>query len=132
MNAQPRYYGTGHRKDATARVWLSPGAGRVSVNGRELDEYLGYRAALIHEVLSPLQLTETLGTYDVKATASGGGVSGQAGALRHGIAKALLVVSPDLRVPLKRAGLLTRDSRVKERKHAGCHSARRGKQFSKR
>jgi small subunit ribosomal protein S9 len=132
MDNSARYYGTGKRKDAIARVWVAPGAGRVSVNGRELDEYCGFRCALIQQVLSPFVLTETLGQYDVNATARGGGVSGQAGALRHGISKALLEISPDFRLTLKKAGLLTRDARIKERKHAGCRRARRGKQFSKR
>jgi len=132
MNGQAEYYGTGKRKDAIARVWLTPGAGRVSVNGRELDEYMRGHDALKQAVLTPFQITETLGQYDVKATAKGGGVSGQAGALRHGIARALLQVSEDFRLMLKKRGLLTRDARVVERKHAGCRGARRGKQFSKR
>jgi small subunit ribosomal protein S9 len=132
MNAESRYYGTGHRKSAITRVWLTPGAGRIYVNGRELEEYMAGRAGLVRDVLHPFVLTETLGQYDVKATAKGGGVVGQAGALRHGIARALLGVSDDFRVVLKRAGLLTRDSRVKERKHPGRRGARRGKQFSKR
>jgi len=125
------YYGTGHRKNATARVWLSPGTGRVIVNGKELEAYLG-RFDLATDVLAPFRVTETLERYDVKATAKGGGVTGQAGALRHGIAKALLGASEDYRLILKRAGLLTRDPRMKERKHPGFRSARRGKQFSKR
>jgi len=126
-----RYYGTGHRKNAIARVWLIPGSGRISVNGKELEDYFG-RFELVTDVQAPLRLTETLDQYDVKATAKGGGPSGQAGALRHGIARALLGVNDEFRIPLKQAGFLTRDPRMKERKHAGFRSARRGKQFSKR
>ena len=131
MADQASYYGTGRRKNAIARVWLVPGSGRVVINGKELDAYFGH-FELTHDVLAPFRATETLGQYDVNATASGGGPTGQAGAVRHGIAKALLGVNEDFRLTLKREGLLTRDPRMKERKHAGRRSARRKKQFSKR
>ncbi len=128
---QVRYYGTGRRKTATARVWLMPGTGKITINGREASEYLR-RKALERIVDQPLRLLGIEGQYDVKATVRGGGVSGQAGALRHGIARALLSVSTEYRIPLKRNGLLTRDPREKERKKYGRHGARRGFQFVKR
>ncbi len=131
MDQQVRYYGTGRRKTATARVWIMPGTGKITVNGREAPEYLR-RKALERIVEQPLRLLGIEGQYDVKATVRGGGVSGQAGALRHGIARALLSVNPEYRIPLKRAGLLTRDPREKERKKYGRHGARRGFQFVKR
>jgi len=127
-----RPYGTGHRKDAVARVWLQTGSGQITVNGRPLEAYLHHRLALIRMVHRPFEVTETTGQFDVIATASGGGISGQAGALRHGIARALLEVNPEFRPALRRAGLLTRDPRVKERKKYGRKRARRGFQFSKR
>jgi small subunit ribosomal protein S9 len=125
------YYGTGHRKDAMARVWITPGSGAVTINGKGMTEFLS-RRALEGIVNEPFVITETLGQYDVRAEARGGGVAGQAGAVRHGIAKALAIANPDLRTVLRRTGLLTRDPRVKERKKAGRHRARRAKQFSKR
>ncbi len=126
------YYATGHRKNATAKVWLVPGgSGNVTVNGRALPDYVQRRTLEIL-VLQPLNLTETLEQYDVKAKVLGGGISGQAGALRHGISKALIVADPELRPPLRRGGFLTRDPRVKERKKYGRKRARRGFQFSKR
>ncbi len=126
-----RYYGTGHRKNATARVWLAPGTGTVTINNRPGDKYLG-RAVLSRMVQSPFDVTETGGRFDVVVHATGGGLSGQAGAIRHGISKALLEVDPELRPRLRRLGLLTRDPRVKERKKYGRKKARRGFQFSKR
>ena len=126
-----RYYGTGHRKNATARVWLKPGTGIVTVNKRPVTKYLG-RAVLEMLVRMPFEITNTVGQYDVMCMAKGGGLSGQAGAIRHGISKALLEVDPEMRPPLRRTGMLTRDPRVKERKKYGRKRARRGFQFSKR
>ena len=128
---QQRFYGTGKRKDAVARVWIMPGTGRITINGKPYREYL-QRAGLEQTVLQPLIAAEVADRYDVKAYVHGGGVAGQAGAVRHGIAKALVVEDEDRRAILGSAGLLTRDPRVKERKHAGFRRARRGKQFSKR
>jgi small subunit ribosomal protein S9 len=126
------YYATGHRKNATAKVWLIPGGtGAITVNGRELPAYV-QRRTLEQIVVQPLELTETMGQFDVKAKVLGGGISGQAGALRHGISKALIIAHPELRPPLRRGGFLTRDPRVKERKKYGRKGARRGFQFSKR
>jgi small subunit ribosomal protein S9 len=126
-----RYYGTGHRKNATARVWIVPGTGTVTINERPGAKYLG-RAVLSQMVQQPFDVTETVGRFDVIAKCNGGGLSGQAGAIRHGISKALLEVDPELRPRLRRTGLLTRDPRVKERKKYGRKKARRGFQFSKR
>lgn len=125
------YYGTGHRKNATAKVWLVPGSGNITVNSRPSNQYFG-RSSLDIIVQQPFNVTDTVGRYDVKATALGGGISGQAGALRHGIAKALIEADPDLRPVLRRLGLLTRDPRVKESKKYGRKRARRAFQFSKR
>lgn len=126
------YYATGHRKNATAKVWLIPGgSGSITVNGRELSDYV-QRRALELLVMQPLERTETVGQYDIKAKVLGGGIAGQAGALRHGISKALIAADPELRPPLRRGGFLTRDPRVKERKKYGRKGARRGFQFSKR
>jgi len=124
-------YGTGKRKDATARVWITAGTGQITVNGRTIDEHLK-RASLVSLVHQPFDVTETVGRFDVRAFARGGGPAGQAGALRHGIAKALVQHDENLRGVLRRRGYLTRDPRVKERKKAGFRRARRGKQFSKR
>jgi len=126
-----RYYATGKRKNAVARVWIMPGTGRVLVNGRDLDEYLE-RPQLTEWVLQPLHAAQKFGQVDVKAKVHGGGKAGQAGALRHGIARALVAMDESLRPALAQYRMLTRDPRVKERKHAGFRSARRGKQFSKR
>jgi small subunit ribosomal protein S9 len=126
-----RYYSTGHRKNATAKVWISPGSGNVTVNSRTASAYFG-RAVLEALVKQPFQVTDTLGKYDVVCKALGGGISGQAGALRHGISKALIVVDPDFRPVLRKLGLLTRDPRVKESKKYGRKRARRAFQFSKR
>lgn len=128
---QHRHYGTGKRKDAVARVWLKPGAGEIIINGAPLREYL-HRTALEEMVLQPLRVAGVMDRYDVWAQVRGGGIAGQAGAVRHGIAKALVEEDESRRSVLGAAGLLTRDPRVKERKHAGFRRARRGKQFSKR
>lgn len=126
-----RYYGTGKRKNAVARVWLSSGTGIVTINDRPVAKYLG-RAVLERLVYQPFEVTDTNGRFDVIAMCKGGGISGQAGAIRHGISKALIEADPDLRPRLRRIGLLTRDPRVKERKKYGRKRARRGFQFSKR
>jgi len=125
------YYATGHRKNATAKVWLSPGEGRFIVNGQSLIGYVR-RPTLELTVREPLQVVEAVGRLDIRAKCFGGGISGQAGALRHGIAKALVVMDAEMRSPLRRAGMLTRDSRQKERKKYGRKRARRGFQFKKR
>jgi len=129
--AQVQYYGTGRRKTSVARVRLVPGEGRIIINKRDIDDYFGLETLKLI-VTQPLRLTDTLGKYDVIATADGGGFTGQAGAIRHGIARALLKVDPELRGPLKKAGFLTRDPRMKERKKYGLKAARRAPQFSKR
>ena len=129
--AQDTFYGTGKRKDAIARVWIKTGEGKITINGKPYHEYL-HRALLENMVMQPFVATDTVDRYDVKVHAKGGGIAGQAGAVRHGIAKALVVEDEARRSALGAAGLLTRDPRVKERKHAGFRSARRGKQFSKR
>lgn len=131
MEETARYYGTGHRKNATAKVWLTPGEGIVTINGRAMDEYVG-RKALELLILQPFEAVDAVGKYDVTAHCLGGGIVGQAGAVRHGISKALLEVAADMRPPLRRLGFLTRDPRVKERKKYGRKRARRGFQFSKR
>lgn len=129
--AQVQYYGTGRRKESVARVRLVPGDGRIVVNGRDLDDYFGMET-LKAIVRQPLVLTDTVNRYDVLVNVHGGGFTGQAGAIRHGIARALLKVDPELRPTLKRAGFLTRDPRMKERKKYGLKKARRAPQFSKR
>jgi small subunit ribosomal protein S9 len=129
--AQVQYYGTGRRKSSVARVRLVPGEGRIVVNSRDIKEYIP-SAALIEDIKQPLNLTETTGNYDVLVNVSGGGTSGQAGAIRHGISRALLEADPEYRATLKRAGMLTRDARMKERKKPGLKGARRAPQFSKR
>ncbi len=129
--AATRYFSVGKRKNATARVWLEPGEGKIVVNGKPSDEYFP-RQAWKFLLLQPFQVTETVGKYNAVANVYGGGLTGQAGALRHGISKALLEVSPQMRVSLKKEGLLTRDSRVKERKKYGQKGARKRFQYSKR
>jgi small subunit ribosomal protein S9 len=129
--AQVQYYGTGRRKSSVARVRLVPGEGRIIVNKRDINEYIPSEA-LIEDIKQPLTLTETTGSYDVLVNVEGGGFSGQSGAIRHGIARALLEADPEYRTTLKRAGLLTRDARMKERKKYGLKGARRAPQFSKR
>jgi len=131
MAATTQYLGTGRRKKSVARVRLLPGAGSILINKRDLEEYFGYET-LKMIVRAPLVLTNTLGKYDVKVNVYGGGTTGQAGAIRHGIARALLVADPELRPALKKAGFLTRDPRMKERKKYGLKAARRAPQFSKR
>ena len=126
-----RAYATGKRKDAVARVWVKPGAGKIVVNTRDLDIYFA-RPVLRMLIQQPLVATNRNGQYDVICTVSGGGLSGQAGAVRHGLSKALMNFEPDLRGALKRGGFLTRDSRVVERKKYGRAKARRSFQFSKR
>jgi small subunit ribosomal protein S9 len=126
-----RFIATGKRKTSVARVILAPGEGRVLCNGRSAEEYFG-RRVLVTNALKPLVTTGTLGQFDVIARLDGGGPSGQSGALRHGIARALCVVDAELRPELKREGLLTRDAREKERKKAGLKGARKRPQFSKR
>ncbi len=125
------YYGTGRRKEAVARVRLLPGAGNIYVNGRTIDEYFGLETLKLI-VRQPLHLTDSLNRFDVYANVHGGGFSGQAGAIRHGISRALLQVDDQMRPILKPAGLLTRDQRMKERKKYGLKKARRAPQFSKR
>ncbi len=129
--AEIQYYGTGRRKSSVARVRLVPGNGNVTINGKDMSEYFG-KKTLEMIVMQPLELTETVGRFDVKVNATGGGASGQAGAIRHGISRALLQADPEYRPALKNAGFLTRDPRMKERKKYGLKAARRAPQFSKR
>ena len=132
QSKKPYLYGTGRRKSSVARVHLfQGGTGSITVNGRDIDDYFGLET-LKMVVRQPLAATDTLGKVDIVATVSGGGVSGQAGALRHGVARALLLASPDYRPILQKAGFLTRDPRMKERKKYGLKAARRAPQFSKR
>lgn len=129
--AAASYYGTGKRKSSIARVWIKPGTGAITVNSKTLDEYFGRETSKM-VVKQPLELTENLGKFDIFVTVKGGGDSGQAGAIKHGITKALLVADADLRGTLKKAGFITRDSRIKERKKYGKKAARASFQFSKR
>jgi small subunit ribosomal protein S9 len=129
MNVQ--YRGTGRRKSAVARVRLVPGTGKININKRDLEDYIKYET-LRTIVREPMVITDTLGQYDVLVNVKGGGYTGQAGAIRHGISRALLQVDGELRPILKKAGFLTRDSRMKERKKYGLKKARRASQFSKR
>ncbi len=131
MAQTTRYYGTGHRKNATAKVWLSSGQGEIVVNDKTPGQYFG-RRTLEALIAQPFEVTETAGRFNVWAKTLGGGISGQAGALRHGISKALVEADPNYRPVLRKLGFLTRDPRVKERKKAGRKRARRGFQFSKR
>ncbi len=126
-----RAYATGKRKDAVARVWIKPGSGKITVNDRAVDVYFA-RPVLRMILQQPLVVAKRVGQYDLVVTVAGGGLSGQAGAVRHGLAKALTYFEPDLRTALKREGFLTRDSRVVERKKYGKKKARRSFQFSKR
>ncbi len=125
------FYGTGRRKSSVARVRLYPGSGNITINGRGIDDYFGLETLKLI-VRQPLNLTETAEKFDIVCTVAGGGVTGQAGAIRHGISRALLLANPDLRPALKKAGFLTRDPRMKERKKYGLKAARRAPQFSKR
>ena len=130
-SAKPYFYGTGRRKKSVARVRLYPGSGVVTINGRDIDDYFGLETLKLI-VNQPFGVTETVGKFDIVANVNGGGISGQAGAIRHGIARALLLADETYRAPLKAAGLLTRDPRMKERKKYGLKGARRAPQFSKR
>ena len=125
------YYGTGRRKHSVARVIVYNGTGKITINGRDIDDYFGLETLKLI-VRQPMALTETLGKFDIVCTVAGGGVTGQAGAIRHGLSRALLLFNPELRATLKSAGLLTRDPRMKERKKYGLKAARRAPQFSKR
>ena len=131
MATVTQYLGTGRRKKSVARVRLLPGSGNITVNKRDIEDYFGYET-LKMIVRAPLVLTDTLSKFDVNVNVYGGGYTGQAGAIRHGIARALIVADPELRGALKKAGFLTRDPRMKERKKYGLKAARRAPQFSKR
>jgi small subunit ribosomal protein S9 len=131
IDAQGRAYATGKRKDAVARVWIKPGSGNIVINGRAIDVYFA-RPVLRMILRQPLQLVNRDGQYDIVVNVNGGGLSGQAGAVRHGVSKALTYYEPELRGPLKKEGFLTRDARVVERKKYGKKKARRSFQFSKR
>jgi small subunit ribosomal protein S9 len=131
MEKENVYYSTGKRKTSVARTWLTPGSGEITVNNKPIDEYFKIES-LKGMVKHPLVLTNTLESFDVKSKVVGGGVSGQAGAIRHGITRALILADPDLRKALKKAGFVRRDSRVKERKKYGQKGARARFQFSKR
>ncbi|NLO09376.1 MAG: 30S ribosomal protein S9 [Clostridiales bacterium] len=129
--AKARYYGTGRRKSSIARVYLLPGKGKITINKRDMDEYFGLDTLKVI-VRQPLALTENQDKFDVMVNVRGGGFTGQAGAIRHGISRALLQADADYRPALKKAGFLTRDPRMKERKKYGLKAARRAPQFSKR
>ncbi len=129
--AENTFYGTGRRKKAVARVFLKPGTGKITINKRDIDDYFGFETLKII-VRQPFVATDTQDRFDVMCTVKGGGYTGQAGAIRHGIARALLTVDADYRPALKKAGYLTRDPRMKERKKYGLKAARRAPQFSKR
>ena len=131
MPAATSNYGTGRRKSASARVYMQPGSGRITVNERPLDEFFGRETGRMI-VRQPLEVVELLGRFDIDVHVSGGGVTGQAGAIRHGIARALISYDETLRKPLRQAGFLTRDAREVERKKVGRRKARRGTQYSKR
>ena len=131
-NSNPYFYGTGRRKSSVARVRVYPnGTGAVTINGRDIDDYFGLDTLKLI-VRQPMELTETIGAFDIVCTVAGGGVTGQAGAIRHGLSRALLQYNEETRPVLKKAGLLTRDPRMKERKKYGLKKARRAPQFSKR
>ena len=130
-DSKPYYYGTGRRKHSVARVRMYPGTGKITINGRDIDEYFGLETLKLI-VRQPMEITNTLGRFDIVCTVAGGGVSGQAGAIRHGVARALLQNGDEMRPILKKAGFLTRDPRMKDRKKYGLKGARRAPQFSKR
>ena len=130
-SAKPYFYGTGRRKSSVARVRLVPGTGKITINGRDIDNYFGLETLKLI-VNQPFGVTHTTGKYDIICLVSGGGISGQAGAIRHGVARALLTADESYRSALKAAGFLTRDPRMKERKKYGLKAARRASQFSKR
>ncbi len=129
--AAARYYGTGRRKSSVARVYLVPGSGKITVNKRDIEEYFGLETLKLI-IRQPLEVTGTTGKFDISVNVCGGGTTGQAGAIRHGISRALLEADSDFRPALKKAGFLTRDPRMKERKKYGLKAARRAPQFSKR
>jgi small subunit ribosomal protein S9 len=131
MEKENLYYATGKRKNAIARTWLKPGTGEIIINNRPIENYFPTEI-LRANLVEPFKLTNTMDTYNVKVSVHGGGISGQAGAVRHGITKALILADPDLRMPLKKAGFIKRDPRVKERKKYGQKGARARFQFSKR
>ena len=131
MATVTQYLGTGRRKKSVARVRLLPGSGKITINKRDIEDYFGYET-LKMIVRAPMLLTDTLSKFDVNVNVYGGGFTGQAGAIRHGIARALIVADPELRGTLKKAGFLTRDPRMKERKKYGLKATRRAPQFSKR
>ncbi len=131
MEQENIYYATGKRKTAIARTWIKPGSGEITINNRPVENYFPIEATR-EEMIQPFKITNTFGSYDVRATVVGGGVAGQAGAVRHGITRALVSVNPDFRLTLKKAGFIKRDPRVKERKKYGQKGARARFQFSKR
>jgi len=131
MEQENIYYATGRRKTAIARTWIKPGSGEITINNRSVEDYFPIEATR-QEMIQPFKITNTLGSYDVRATVVGGGIVGQAGAVRHGITRALVSVNPDFRLTLKKAGFIKRDPRVKERKKYGQKGARARFQFSKR
>ena len=131
MEQENTYYATGRRKTAIARTWIKPGSGEIVINNRPLEEYFPIET-IRTDMIQPFKITNTFGSYDVKATVVGGGIAGQADAVRHGITRALVAVNPDFRITLKRAGFIKRDPRVKERKKYGQKGARARFQFSKR
>jgi len=131
MDHQNSFYATGKRKSAVARTWIAPGSGAVTINDRPLDNYFAVESARTI-MLEPFRVTNTQGSYDVKVTVRGGGINGQAGAIRHGITRALMIINPEFRLPLKKAGFVKRDPREKERKKYGQRGARARFQFSKR
>lgn len=129
--AEQKFYATGKKKTSIARVWMKSGSGEITINKRTLDEFFGRETSKM-VVRQPLELTENMGKFDISVNVCGGGASGQAGAIKHGITRALLDIDPELRAVLKKAGFITRDSRIKERKKYGKRGARRSFQFSKR
>jgi small subunit ribosomal protein S9 len=131
MEQENTFYATGRRKTAIARTWIKPGSGEIVINNRPIEEYFPIET-IRTDLIQPFKLTNTFGSYDVKATVVGGGIAGQADAVRHGITRALVIVNPDFRLTLKRAGFIKRDPRVKERKKYGQKGARARFQFSKR
>ncbi|MBQ3708301.1 MAG: 30S ribosomal protein S9 [Clostridia bacterium] len=130
-SAKPYFYGTGRRKSSVARVRLYPGSGKITINNRDVDDYFGLETLKLI-INQPFGVTNTVGKFDIVANVNGGGISGQAGAIRHGVARALLLADDSYRPLLKKAGFLTRDPRMKERKKYGLKAARRASQFSKR
>ena len=129
--AEELYHAVGKRKKSIARIWMKPGKGEITINKRPLDDFVKRETDKVR-ILQPLELTDTLGKYDISANVRGGGMSGQAGAIRHGISRALVDMNPEFRLPLKKAELLTRDPRMKERKKYGQPGARKRFQYSKR